>query len=159
MRQAAEGSTGSSQRFNYSVLGDNVNLASRLEGQSKVYAIDIVIGQNTYSHITDHAVIELDFVRVKGKKEPTRVFGLLGDPDFRTRTDFDALNKRHAMMLAAYRKQDWTTAMTLLKECIELDKPGAQLRFLYTLYRTRIDLYQTKPPGADWEGVTIAITK
>ncbi|MGB1540224.1 MAG: adenylate/guanylate cyclase domain-containing protein, partial [Rickettsiales bacterium] len=76
------GNMGSEQRFDYSALGDDVNLASRLEGQSKTYGVDIVLGENTIKEIgDDFAYIELDLIQVKGKTEPVRIYALLGESE------------------------------------------------------------------------------
>jgi class 3 adenylate cyclase len=75
------GNMGSVQRFDYSVLGDSVNLASRLEGQSKTYAVPIIISEQTQRLAPDFASLELDLIAVKGKKEAVRIFALLGDPE------------------------------------------------------------------------------
>jgi adenylate cyclase len=152
------GNMGSDQRFDYSVLGDNVNLASRLEGQSKTYGVTCVIGENTYAESPEYACLELDLIKVKGKTEAVRIFTLLGRPDMRQDERFIALEKEHKALLAAYRAQKWDEARALLAKCREL---GAWLHLdhLYDLYEERIADYSEHSPGADWDGVYVAKTK
>ncbi len=150
------GNMGSGQRFDYSVLGDDVNLASRLEGQSKTYGVDIVIGENTRQRASDYAYIELDLIKVKGKNDAVRVFALMGEPDKCDDSEFQALAVNHAAMLEAYRDQRWDDARTLSAECRKLD---GDIDGLCDLYNERIDEYEAEPPGDDWDGVFVATTK
>src|SRR3546814_20019451 len=86
------GNMGSRQRFDYSVLGDSVNLAARLEGQSKNYGVGVVLGPDTAAKARDRfAVIELDRIAVKGKKEAVNILTLLGDGTLRETPDFQRL--------------------------------------------------------------------
>jgi adenylate cyclase len=153
------GNMGSEQRFDYSVLGDDVNLAARLEGQSKTYGVDIVIGENTYSRAPDYAYIELDLIKVKGKNEAVRIHALLGKPEICETADFIQLAERHAAMLTAYRAQNWDEARSLGTECRSLGEKFGGLGRLYDLYDGRIDEFLADPPGADWDGVFVATTK
>ena len=73
------GNLGSETRFDYSVIGDNVNVASRLEGQSKTYDVGTIVGELTTARAPDFAFLELDLLKVKGRTEATRIFALLGD--------------------------------------------------------------------------------
>ena len=104
---AVVGNMGTYQRMDYSVLGDTVNTASRLEGQSKTYGVDIVIGPNTHEAIKDDfATLELDVIQVKGKTVGLKIYALMGDEELARDPAFQALKENHEKMLAAYRAQD-----------------------------------------------------
>jgi TPR repeat protein len=150
------GNMGSDQRFDYSVLGDSVNLASRLEGQSKTYAVPIIISEETQRLAPDFAALELDLIAVKGKKEAVRIFALLGLPEVAASEPFARLRARHLAMLAAYRGQRWDEALALLDECRGLDD---RLDDLYDVYTTRIHAMAQDPPGPNWDGVFVATSK
>jgi adenylate cyclase len=140
------GNMGSNQRFDYSVLGDEVNLASRLEGQSKVYGVTIVIGQNTYEQTREFAYLELDLIKVKGKTKPVRIYTLLGDEKMRQTELFGNVEAQHNKMLEAYRSQDWKTAR---KEVEALQALHAyDLDALYRFYAERIQEEEKKGSAA-----------
>jgi adenylate cyclase len=152
------GNMGSDQRFNYSVLGDPVNVASRLEGQSKVYGVAIVIGDTTMAAAADLAGLRLDLVRLKGKTQPVWLYGLLGDADLARSDGFVALARAHEAMLEAYHRQDWDGAARHLALCEGLGKPF-NLATLYQLYGERIAALRLDPPGPDWDGAYVALSK
>jgi adenylate cyclase len=152
------GNMGSDQRFDYSVLGDTVNTAARLEGQSKSYGVNIVIGENTYAEVSDLAVIELDLIQVKGKTEAVHIYALLGDGEMAQGNAYRALNGANEEMLAAYRGQEWQKAREKIGACRE-SMDGFDLGVLYDLYEERITEYEANPPGPDWDGVFVATTK
>ena len=152
------GNMGSDQRFDYSVLGDTVNLASRLEGQSKPYGVTIVIGENTFSRASGFACLELDLIKVKGKTEAVRIYTLVGDEMVAATPEFQALKAEHDAMLAAYRAQDWAGAREHIARCLELG-PNFHLDKLYHLYEERMQDYEVNPPGTDWDGVFVATSK
>lgn len=152
------GNMGSHQRFDYSVLGDNVNLASRLEGQSKPYGVTIVIGENSFLLAPDFACLELDLIKVKGKTEAVRIYTLLGRPEVAQEQRFLTLKQRHDLMLAAFRAQDWAGARERITG-LRADDGGFHLDHLYDLYEERIADYEAAPPPADWDGVFTATSK
>ena len=150
------GNLGSNQRFDYSVLGDSVNLASRLEGQTKSYGVGTIIAEETMKGAPDFAVLELDLIAVKGKQEAVRIFGLVGDRELAASEAFQALKQRHDTLISAYRSQRWEEARNLAGECTGL---APHLEGLYDLYRDRIGHFVEEPPGKNWDGVYVALTK
>ena len=152
------GNMGADQRFNYSVLGDDVNLASRLEGQSKPYGVGIVIGPKTKKQAKKYAVLELDLIKVKGKTVPVNIFTLLGRKELKENADFRRHEETHNKMLVAYRGGSWENAAGLLRECRAAD-PGSSLKTLYDIYEERISSCKANPPPANWDGTYTATSK
>lgn len=150
------GNMGSKFRFNYSVLGDAVNLASRLEAQTRNYGVGILVSEATRSAAAGLAFLELDLVAVKGKQEAVRIFALLGDETVAASGEFQRLTAAQARFLAAYRAQHWAEALGLTLECRKL---WDGLDELYELYARRMANYERVPPGPGWNGVHIAQTK
>ncbi|NNE51177.1 MAG: CHASE2 domain-containing protein [Sulfitobacter sp.] len=155
------GNMGSKTRFDYTALGDAVNLASRLEGQSKTYGIDIILGSATAAPVqSEFAVLELDLIRVKGKTEPAQIFGLFGDETLRRNPDFAKLAEANQRMLAAYRAQQWDEAEAQLR-AFETARVSLEIDFetYITLYRDRLAEIRKNPVGPDWDGVFTATSK
>ena len=151
------GNLGSETRFDYSVIGDNVNIASRLEGQSKTYDLVAIVGEETASRAPGFAFLELDLLKVKGKTAATRVFALLGDETLKESQSFIDLTGEHQRFLTSYRAKDWDTAEALSVECETI--AGAQLHRLYALYRERIAAFRVTPPPENWDGTAEALSK
>jgi adenylate cyclase len=153
------GNMGSDFRFNYSVLGDTVNVASRLEARTKDYRIPIVIGSGTEQNAKEKFVtMEIDRIQVKGKTEPETVFTVLGRTERGQDPNVQELRDLTTRMLRYYREQDWTQAL----ETIELCRKAAE-RFgigaLYDMYAERVEAFHRDPPPPDWNGVYEAESK
>src|SRR6202165_2309184 len=153
------GNMGSDLRFDYSVLGDSVNLASRLEGQSKEYGFPIIVGSRTALAVKDKfAILELDFIMVKGKKEPEVIYAIAGREDTAHSGRFQRLRNLTIEMLACYRSRDWEGAMAAIERGRRSDDAHA-LALLYDLYDERIRGYRENPPPEDWNGAFALLTK
>ena len=153
------GNMGSDLRFDYSVLGDSVNLASRLEGQSKEYGFPIIVGAKTALAVKDRfAILELDFIMVKGKKEPEVIYAIAGREDIAQSGRFQRLRNLTIEMLACYRNRDWDGALAAIERGRRTDE-ARSLELLYSLYEARIRGYQKNPPPEDWNGAFALLTK
>ncbi|MCA0424152.1 MAG: adenylate/guanylate cyclase domain-containing protein [Proteobacteria bacterium] len=153
------GNMGSDIRFDYSVLGDPVNLASRLEGQTKAYGVNIIAGEATEALARGRfALVEIDRIRVKGKREPQRIFALLGDHVTLAQPHMDALAAGTTLLLDNIRRQDWDEAEHDIRALHRV-----AWAFNFTPYldimAARIAEYRTHPPGTDWDGVYVATSK
>jgi adenylate cyclase len=153
------GNMGSDLRFDYSVLGDTVNLASRLEGQTKEYGFPIIVGSRTALAVKDEfAILELDFIMVKGKKEPEVIYAIAGREDVAQSERFQRLRNLTIEMLACYRTRDWGGALEAINRGRKTDEAHS-LELLYALYEERIKGYRETPPPEDWNGAYQLLTK
>src|SRR3954466_3323606 len=153
------GNMGSDLRFDYSVLGDSVNLASRLEGQSKEYGFPIIVGSATALAGKDRfAILELDFIMVKGKREPEVIYAIAGRQDVAQSGRFQRLRNLTIEMLACYRARDWEGALAAIERGRKTDD-GHVLELLYDLYEARTRNYLENPPPPDWNGAFALLTK
>ena len=150
---------GSDLRFNYSVLGDPVNVASRLEGQTKYYGVPVIIGSRTAEKAKGKfATLEVDLITVKGKTEPEAIHTVLGREQVLGDIRFQEVRKVYSAMLYSYRSRDWEGALEALQACRSFDY-NFGLDGLLDLYRARIQAFTEVAPPSDWNGVFVAETK
>lgn len=149
------GNMGSTQRFDYTCLGDHVNLASRLEGQSKPYGVRIVIGPRTFEHIrNDYQCFELDSIAVKGKKEGVRIYTVLEKN--LNESQYNTVVSGHVAFLNDYRMQRWNGAISHANELMTQNK---ELKKYYEMMIDRMEELRNSNLDKNWDGVFRATSK
>jgi len=158
--QMVTGNMGSESRMNYTMMGDTVNLAARLESSAKQYGVYIQIADSTYEAVKDQIVVRaLDYVRVMGKTEPVKVFELISEKGQESETYKKILPVFHEG-LQYYFEQDWEKAIEAFKTADELEEmfPGRKTN-PSRVYIPRCENFKKNPPGIDWDGVWTQTSK
>jgi adenylate cyclase len=144
------GNIGSEKRMDYTVIGDGVNLASRLEGATKQYGAHIMLSEFTQARTGSRFVTrELDRIRVKGKTRPVQIYEVLGRSDRALPDEVARRIEAHERGMTAYRKRAWREALAAFSTAAEAfprDK-------VFSLYMQRCGYFLEQPPGDDWDGV------
>ena len=146
------GNMGSRNVFDYTVMGDHVNLGSRLEGANKFYGTNIMISEFTYEHVKDQFYTRpLDLIKVKGKDKPINVYELIAFKEDKLKESYLQMLQYYEQGINSYKARNWDEAIDSFEQCIKLvptDSPSEE-------YRRRCIEYKFNQPPEDWDGITV----
>lgn len=150
MGEAVVGNFGSSERFNYTAIGDSINLANRLEGANKIYGTQIIVSDTVYEVIKDQFILrKLDRVKLRGKVEINTIYELIAMDHEQLTYDLEAYSNYFEQALFSYRNRVWDEAIEYFAKCLHI-YPEDQVA---PLFIKRSEHFKLNPPSQHWDGV------
>lgn len=150
------GNMGGIGHFDYTVIGDSVNIGARLEGANKQYSTNVIVSESTYRYISSQVVVrELDMLIVAGRTEPIRVYELIGMANGAIAPNRLNFVENYTKGLTLYRRRQWSSAIKQFEKALKI----APLDFPAQMYIERSQLYLASPPPDDWNGSFVLRTK